>query len=326
MRASLLFSVICICFVIFATQSCLRETKHPVHKADTLSYDAQTPEINTIIVRSSHGIPSTQRIFIVVDVKNISDSSMTFDFDNFQLVTVEGRKNLPISCIPTKVTLAPGEKYPVTLTYNPVNDLKLFHEAGHVGDIREAYDFQVVSGDHEVVYGNVRLVANADEHQYQKDTYGVATTLQLHVPFFSEQFLGHQKNYLDSLYRTFKRQPLSRDVRASGNEILVNGLWLKMRAQTVKDSLVVHVRLVNKSGNDLHIDSSIITALAGESRVKLQNPFGTLSLKDGGREELSFVFHRPGSLFLLDLQGLRFNFGGINKAVFSQPIPFNEYR
>jgi hypothetical protein len=172
---------------------------------------------------------------------------------------------------------------------------------------------------------SLQLHVKRGDYERSIRTFGLEATARSYTLSVDDEFMAREKAHLrgGACGEMMPREP---GIHLSSQEMLVNGLWMKIEAHHASDTLHAVLRLVNQSSLDVKIDLPHIHVIHQDSIIRplFKGIFDPLVVPDGRRAVIHLKFPaRRMEIFQLDLKAA---FAGPTQScpVFFSPLLFRE--
>lgn len=287
-------------------------TEHSSDVSDTLTFDVEADQRSTSVVIRCDATISTQRLNVVMELASFKPIVIQPELS--ELITPEGNRSTPVRTEKRRSPGIDGQQL-ITLTFEPVHSRDLFQRTGLRGDIASEYKFLIrYLQDGRMNEKQMTLSASAKYEQSLKK-FGLKSNTKPYALAMNEKFVSDQKVHLSGM--TPDRPEPS--IHISGDEILMNGLWLKIRAYHRSDTLFTTVRFVNQSLMGIRVDLDEILLTNDHKIIKPQlGAERSIDILNGRRAQVELKFPTDVSEnFMFDLSGIK---AAGDRVVFSRPL------
>ncbi|MFZ6010053.1 MAG: hypothetical protein ACOYXT_06855, partial [Bacteroidota bacterium] len=208
----------------------------------------------------------------------------------WQLVCNQMR-SAPVKISSEAQALLPGDDVLVSLVFEPVHDRKLFQETGLRGNIATTYDLEIKIKDvsQTEITETIRLTADPRSYRLSVAKFGLESNTTAYILSGGDKFMLAQQEYSN---RTMKFRT-EHSVNVSGNEILVDGLWLKVHARHRFDTLNVVVRIVNQSSYTVSLASPNLISRGDAFQMFNSDSPQPIKILNGGRASTHYKIRIP---------------------------------
>ncbi|MEO7990831.1 MAG: hypothetical protein ABI663_14890 [Chryseolinea sp.] len=309
----IILGFIILSLMTLVMQACLHKIKVEKNSSsvsDTLHYVVDIPTNSRVKQIAIQALVSQQQISVVINIFNDTGNPMIIQPQAWELQTQEGSRSLPVSIQSFQKEVANGQSARIEILYEPTHSRKLFQMTELRGDIDPSYILEVKTQSAGIEKSE-SIHARIEEELYLQSVrkFGLIATTLPYTISASDDFVQKQKSYLaNANFPDGKRKEHS--VNVSENEILIDGLWLKLQTYLRSDSLYASIRIVNQSAVTVLVDPSSITLINGREKIKPLYPHSAQPFKilNGGRAQLQLRFPVSGTgPFSLDLQSIIFD-------------------
>jgi hypothetical protein len=167
--------------------------------------------------------PVSGSVFVAINVKNNSTENKSLDLTQFELVTISGLRNPPVSIIGDSV-LTQGETRQFGLIFEPINNLKLYKLTDYKGDLQSHY----------------KLVHNNTSIEFEIEPEDLPRTQEYKI----EEKI--------TVYQLLKTKDSS--LESTENEVLKNGLVVKLKFFGIGDSIIGKLSIINHGEGQVSIE------------------------------------------------------------------------
>lgn len=301
-------AVISIAFTLLQIHACKPEKKNNTSEfTDTIYYalkNAQQQNLQITSLKFS-GVVSSQTIFCDVTLRNDHYNFLEYSPKLWELQGIEGSRATPVYVEPEKLTLQKNQSAKIKLIYQPVHSRYLFQQTGLRGDIDQNYILKINANafNGEAITEVLEISADAKVYKAVIDSFGLKkTTTPYILAGFDEKH--HVKNsgkpdFADSDKAIEK-------IQITDNEILNNGLWIKVSSYFTSDTLNCNFRIVNQSGTEVYIDVLDLRLIDGSEMIRPSrvSKDSIIELKSGSRSEIILKYPvLPSVNYSLNLSG-----------------------
>lgn len=308
---SIVFKILFLVLLGFALSCRQRET--PSVARDTISFATENHQAVEII--QAKAILSAQQIVLEVKLPTAKGEPFIIDHALGELITAEGNRAIPIEVINGHRS---GSSV-ATLIFEPVHSRELFQRTGLRGDVEPEYVLVIKYPEgSEQKNISIKLTTEKDLYQESLKEFGIASNVLAYKLGLDARFAAEQEEHFDKIPVSNSARP-EHTIHTTENEILMNGLWLKILAHYRRDTLYVDMRIVNQFLAEINLDLNSITLSDGDL-VKAHNlpEDRNLNIPNGRRAQSVLKFRcSTADRYELDLSGLTV---ADKISVFSKPV------
>jgi hypothetical protein len=215
-------------------------SSNPKHAEDVLYYETVSIEnkcrlsIGNITTQAD----STGTLYIKLSLRNPSATPAEIRPSDFVLETPDGLRSNPIN--QDTALLIAGQWKQVDLVFRPTNSLKIFRLTGLPGDLLTQYHLS-----NPAIQLHASFTAYPDDFATH-EKWGIEKNLGIFRLSDQEDFIEMETAYLN---RVLNQDEVSRHhgVLATEQEILIDGLNLRLQVFTLQDTLHVTLWMTNHS-------------------------------------------------------------------------------
>ncbi|MEH0157221.1 hypothetical protein V6R21_24120 [Limibacter armeniacum] len=274
-RFTLLYKLLLICSLgVVACQSQgsfqKANTGDPQETSAHIAYQLEAQKHNTSevgVVPRMVADPETGYLSLNLLLQNLTEEAKVITLKELSLITRQGVRSPSLEHAFTGFILPAKSDSVISVTFNPINDLKLYQQVQLHGSLQPIYqlEFALQQGDAQPL--DYQFWANADEEMFTayKDEWnamGVPSVYQ-----FAELDTAKETRIIHHLEKLYddQRKPF---VRQAECELIANGLLLKAAVYHHQDSLYITARWVNHSTLDyVLIPDSLTLYIEGNPTV-----------------------------------------------------------
>lgn len=317
--------LLAVIFFVSCQHETLKEQREP---SDSVAYSVSTMKDGSFIktIRVT-GVTSRQQIHAELELHNPSSSMVSVESFTWEIHTNDGMRSAAISAQPLLLKLQPGASGKMTMIFEPIHSRQQYQETGARGDIRSAY---VLKGSislpgKENANESLQLTAKHDDYERSLKTFGLKATSRSYILSFDDEFIAGERVHLRGAVcqENMRRDP---DLHLSSQEMLINGLWMKIEANHRRDTLHIVIRLVNQSLSDVNVDVPQIHVIHKDSVIPplFRGTADPVIVPNGRRAEIRLKFPvRQMETFRLALKAA-FISPAQSCPVFFSPLSFRE--
>lgn len=244
----------------------VRKTEPVGRATDTLQYETTSPMVLTAVM-------SRQVVVAMLD------SAEAQSVEQWELETPAGLRSAPVS-INFRHALA-------RLYFKPISSRQLYQQTGLRGDLDSVYTLRgVLHQGGEMVYE-----AHAGEdYRPSRMLYSWRNSTAVFTLRAHDSIRQRAREHVRRIWPVNARRK-QEDVHLSEQELIVNGLWMKLEARHQYDSIYIQLRVVNQSGYAVHITPDAVMTLQGHQQLPaIAYPAHEEELPDGGRGTYRWIY------------------------------------
>ncbi len=251
-------------FFIVALAACKRR-ETVVLSTDILTYNSTVSVFNNSIHVTEAKLQANLdgKLFLQLNLRNESEDLFIASSTELELETPDGLRSNPLA-MDSVLEINPKESLERQFVFKPINSLKFFQMTGLEGDFCQRYTLRVKNGLFVAKF-------NLPDHQFK--SYQAARGIEKRLMVFSmnadSSFVGEELNYLNRAIQFDEDHDFrtTHEVRANDQEILIDGLNMRLLAYQLDDTLVVKMNLVNHSPFAVRINPAQSKIVSGEKKL-----------------------------------------------------------
>lgn len=251
--------LVCPVFVLFV--SCEPSNKKGLSFSDTVVYKAENGSSHLRIIDPEfRGIASAQKLVFSGSLENDSKQVIYPAITSWEINVAEGSRSLPVVVEMDAEQLAPGETTRFYLEFEPIGSRRLYQSTGLRGDIEHAYSATIYWKDESGSEFQHKISFETNEEDFRKTVqqYGLASNV---TPLVLDKLIPVRTEVkLSNVVATDVSS-----IQLNGNEILEKGFWTRVTGKQMKDSISIELRMVNQSGEAVHVLLPQINLTDGQS-------------------------------------------------------------